>query len=240
MLVPLLLLFSCGKNHEEFHNAFTDGEIELKEYNEKRSGIEANMYDKIVNVVPIVKGQICDMYMQISMYRDSSCNIRLYQGMYKKCNNDKDLARMAQYKTSYREQLALLKMVKELCENKYGTQNFAWLILQMECMGDLNVEATRLCDSIMNRNTVICEDYALTEAIEKKTDFIDNIKKIFVNHDVEGGVVESTSSEIPYSQYAAKHKLERKHDVSHVYPITDYTLHLRKTHWDSKSKNDTE
>ena len=235
LLIPLFLYLSCRDNTDNYPVVFDKKDVKWKTNDRKLKGIEAKIFDKRVNISPVIQGLTSDICFQINIRPDSSCYIRLdsinHEDYSLLDDNTKSL-----YKTSYTEQLSLLYMIKTLCEQEYGVRNFDALVLSIEHMGDLNAEISEIYDNIVDANHTDDIDLYINQLI-KQTTLQDELKKIFVNYDIKFDNDILTSSKIPYSIYTTQHKLINKYNIPYVYLIDELAVHLENNTLEYKVKS---
>lgn len=235
LLIPLCLYLSCKNNTEDYPIVFNKKDVKWKINDKELKGIEADMFDKRVNISPVIQGLASDICFQINIRPDSSCYIRLDSLNHGDYNSQDDNTKNL-HKTSYTEQLSLLYMIKNLCEQEYGVQNFDAVVLSVEHMGDLNAEISEIYDNIEDANHTDDIDLYINQLI-KQTTLQDELKKIFVNYDIKFDNDILTSSKIPYSIYTTQHKLINKYNIPYVYPIDELAVHLENNTLEYKVKS---
>lgn len=222
----LLFLWSCGVGRDESHSYNEGDDIVIEEHNEILKEWEVKLWKKVSCYTIRRNGEIASVHLRMNLYKDSTYAIYLQDGIL---SNDKMTDTLSTVKfcnLSYREQLASIKILSNLCLSKYKATYLNGIEIHAKCLGDMCVTLSMLCDSIMLADKVDF-DRALPLAIER-TSLRDDINNLFPDYEIsfvcDGIGVEKES----YVSYKKSHTLTCDYKVQYVY--TDISIGVRMKH----------
>lgn len=222
------LFFLCSCTTEGDKCQFINGEndIVVEEHNNALNEWDAKLWEKVSCYTIRRNGEIASVHLRMNLYKDSTYAIYLQDGIL---SNDKMTDTLFTVKfcnLSYREQLASIKLLSDLCLSKYKATYLNGIEIHAKCLGDMCVTLSMLCDSIMLADKVDF-DRALPLAIER-TSLRDDFNRLFPNYEIsfvcDGIGVEKES----YVSYKKSHTLIGDYKVQYVY--TDISIGVRMKH----------
>lgn len=276
LVFALFSITSC-KTEKKFQaptqHVFSNDSILLELHHIKLNENDRRFTDHTdyVYFYPKIKGKPTDVHIRVEIGLDAepeiriSCGLYYYQGDpmkmdfdYPKFVKDKRLPLREGgkdvYKTSYQEQLDILKYVIYICEKELCVERIGCLIYEFEDIGEVNIDITEHCGIIKG---VIKGNYLFLPRLSsarhgvregrfdftpvmKKTKFAKDIKNIFSDYDInfKGPLALNSISIVSYDEYAAKHNFRTKHDFHYVYLVNSHHIILRKKANDSNDKID--
>lgn len=245
MSALMFLLFftaSCTSDNKRDRlneQQFSDGNNMLYMYGVKPDEIEAKMRKRIFYFFPRIKGKPTDFHMRVETCDDdSSCAIYMYQGnpikvdrYYSELLGKKRIVirptEVTLHKSTFQEQMELLRYLTFICKSEIGIKSFAHLIFRFDDLGEMNADITELCDSIkkMRDND---EEGIFSLAMEKTT-LAKELRTIYDQYDIEFmDFLWYDRNKVPYDKYADKHRLKNKHNIQYVYIIDGFIVRLNK------------
>ncbi len=266
-LLLAFMVVSCNVEQRHQQQTQPSMEITFDIDSVELEDTELKIYDKILLLFPKIGGQPTDLLVRVTVSKESVGIIYLSQGnpmktSYYYCRlirgnrlKHRNIATVP-YKTTYQDQINVLRCLTTLCESTMGVKNFGGILFKFEDFGELNVEFTELCDSIAQKRHPNRKRTSLTDAMGnpkleeelmnnddfsiamEHTTLARDLRAIFDNYDIKYiddlGYWERT---MPYNKYAAQHTLSKKYDTPHVYLIDDITVVLEKNTFDYKVKS---
>lgn len=245
MSALMFLLFftaSCTSDNKRDRlneQQFSDGNNMLYMYGVKPDEIEAKMRKRIFYFFPRIKGKPTDFHMRVETCDDdASCAIYFFQGnpvkvdcYLQKIIKEKRIkvtfSDVLPHKTTFQEQVELLKYLTYICESEIGIKDFAHLLFSFDDLGEFNVDITELCDSIkkVRRNK---EEGIFPLAMEK-TVWAEELRVIYNQYNIEfKDFMWYDKNKEPYNKYADIHQLKNKHSTPYVYIIDGFIVSLNK------------
>lgn len=237
-----VFVVSCTTGDRRFclkERHFSGNGIELYMYDIKPDDVEYRMNKRIFYFFPQIKNELTDIHMRVETCDDdSSCAIYFFQGnpikvdpyLQKTIDEKRIKVRTSDvlpHKTTFQEQVELLKYLTYICESEIGIKDFAHLLFSFDDLGELNVDITELCDSIkkVRRNK---EEGIFPLAMEK-TVWAEELRNIYKQYNIEfADFLWYDKNKVPYDKYADKHRIENKHNTPYVYIIDDFIVRLNK------------
>lgn len=242
IIVSLLFIASCSADYKCYstneEQQFFDYEMMFNTYNLNPNEIESKMGKDIIYLLPTINGEPLDVHLRIEKGKDNCCAVFFFQGdpMKVDCDyqrlvkqeriNPKD-PNVKPHKTTYKEQIDILRFLAFICETKIGVKDFAHLLFGFEDLGELNVDITELCDSV--KKVKPDEESGIFPLAMEKTTLAKDLRSIFELYDVEFiDYIWYNKKKIPYNQYATQHEFRKKHNTSYVYLIDGFIVRLNK------------
>lgn len=222
----LLFLWSCGVGRDESHSYNEGDDIVIEEHNEILKEWDARLWEKVSYYTIKRNGETASVHLRMNLYKDSSYAIYLQDGFW---SNDKITDTLSTVKfcnLSYREQLASIGILSDLCLSKYKASKLNGIEIQAECLGDMCIMLSLLCDSIMQTDKVDFEK-ALPLAVER-TSLRDDIKRLFPDYEISFACDGTEAEKESYVSYKKSHTLTCDYKVQYVY--TDISIGVRMKH----------
>lgn len=133
----LLFLWSCGADNEKSQLLEDENEIAIEEHNEVLNEWEVKLWKKVSYYTIKRNGETASVHLRMNLYKDSSYAIYLQDGFL---SNDKITDTLSTVKfcnLSYREQLASIKILSNLCLSKYKATYLNGIEIHAKCLGDM-------------------------------------------------------------------------------------------------------
>ena len=239
-----LLVFatSCTTGNKRLclkERLFSDKNIGLYMYEVEPDEIESKMHKRIFYFFPQIKEKPTDLHMRVETSDGySSCAIYMYQGDSVKVDNYYSMlltekrievrpAEAAPHKSTFREQMDILRYLTFICESEIGVKSFAHLIFSFDDLGEMNVEITELCDRIKKEKQN--KEKGIFPLAMEKTVLAEELRTIYDQYDIEFiDYLWYDKNKVPYDKYADKHRIENKHNTPYVYIIDGFIVRLNK------------
>ena len=256
MIFALFLITSCNSEQKfqpPVQRSFSKDSISLDVHHVKLNDNDRKFTDDTdyIYFYPKINGKPTDVHIRAGIGPDSDpeinigCGLFYYQGdpmkedsKYSDLVRDKRLSPREQgkdvYQTSYKEQLEILKYVKQICEEELHVEHIGCVFFKYDDIGEVNVDITEHCGIIKHVRKRDHDEFDFTPVMEK-TRFAKDLKNIFSDYDIYfTGPLAFSIHKVPYSEYAAKHNFRTKHDLQYVYLVNNHLIILRKKAIDSK------